>query len=90
MIHIRTYPTVVTGADEDGFPIIEAVDGVHIDTLEAIDGAEEYIVHPETPQHSFAGVALDKVHRYKFSDEEAYKPFDPLFEVESITNSEVL
>lgn len=90
MIHVRTYPTVVTGVDEDGFPIVEAVDGVHIDTLEAIEGADEYMVHPETPQHGFAGVALDKVYRYKFPDEEAYKSFNPLVEVESITNSEVL
>ena len=82
MTHIRTYPTVVTGADEDGFPIIEAVDGVHIDTLESIEGAEEYLVHPETPQHGFPGVALDKVYRYKFPDEEAYKPFAPEQEVE--------
>lgn len=81
-MHIRTYPTTQTGVDAEGNPIIEAVDGVHIDTLEAIEGADAFLVTPATPQHGFAGVPLDQVFRYKFPNEEAYKPFAPEQEVE--------
>jgi len=75
MTHIHVIIQKQVGVDENDNHILETVDGYHIDTLESIEGAEDYLVYPVTPHHGFAGVALDDVYRYRFPTEADYEPF---------------
>lgn len=41
--------------------------GWHVDSLQPIEGAEDYLITPATPNHFFSGVEIS--YRYRFDNE---------------------
>lgn len=77
MTQVTVTITTQVGVDEDDNPILEVVDGYHVDSLAPIEGADDFLTTPATPQHGFLGVPLGDVYRYKFNDEAHYHEFVP-------------
>jgi hypothetical protein len=50
-----------------------ARDGWHVDSLQRIVGAEQFLVTPSSPAHGFAGVPDPDVFRYKFDSKEQFE-----------------
>ena len=69
-------PTGEFTTDSEGFeiPITEPIVGFHVNTTEAIDGADEYRVSPTVPRVVYAGV---ETFFYSFPDESTFRTFIP-------------
>jgi hypothetical protein len=68
--------------DGEGNPILAPLDGFHVNTLEAIEGADDYIVTPNPHSRVFSGVPIEQHLFYRFESEEQYREFVPAVEVE--------
>ena len=68
--------------DSEGNPILAPLDGFHVNTLEAIEGADDYIVTPNPHSRVFSGVPIEQHLFYRFVDEAQYREFVPAVEVE--------
>lgn len=70
MIDILATITHVTGYDENDEPVIEKLDGFHVNSTVEIDGWADYRVIPETPERVFGGV---DTYFYCFADKAAFE-----------------
>jgi hypothetical protein len=52
-----------------------ALEGWHVNTLQPIDGAEEFLIVVNSPSHGFFGVPNESVYHYKFSSKEQAQMF---------------
>jgi hypothetical protein len=68
--------------DSEGNAILAPLDGFHVNTLEAIDGADDYIVTPNPHSRVFSGVPIEQHLFYRFVDEAQYREFVPAVEVD--------
>lgn len=61
-------------AEVEGEPPAQvALPGWHVDSLQPITGAEEFLITVSTPRHGFAGVPDSDVLRYKFDSKEQFE-----------------
>lgn len=69
-------PTGEFTTDSEGFeiPIMETIEGFHVNSTHPIEGADEYIVTPTIPRVVFAGV---ETIFYSFPDEATFRTFIP-------------
>ena len=70
-------PTGEFTTDPEGFeiPVMETIEGFHVNTTEAIEGADEYRVSPTVPRVVYAGV---ETFFYLFPDEDTFRTFIPV------------
>jgi hypothetical protein len=54
-----------------------ALEGWHVNTLQPIDGAEEFLITVNSPSHGFFGVPDNQVYHYRFESKEQAKLYIP-------------
>lgn len=84
-LNVLPYPLTEGGEyDEEGNVITEptVIEGFHVNTLGEIEGADDYIVTPNSPKRKFSG--RDDAIYYAFPDEETFRGFVPLEDGEKI------
>ena len=80
IIGIMTERGTSLGFDSEGIEIFDVVtlQGYHVNTTEAIEGADEFIVTPSPARRMFAPpVAVEDTFFYKFNDESHFRAFVP-------------
>ena len=68
--------------DGEGNAILAPLEGYHVNALEAIEGADDYIVTPNPHSRVFSGVPIEQHLFYRFVDEAQYRQFVPIIEEE--------
>ena len=69
--------------DENGGTVSVYTDTrYHVNALEPIEGADDYIVTPNPHSRVFSGVPIEQHLFYRFVDEAQYREFVPAVEVE--------
>jgi hypothetical protein len=61
--------------DSDGNAILAPLEGFHVNTLEPIEGADEFIISPNPHSRVFSGVPIEQHIFYRFVDEAQYRGF---------------